>query len=1198
MDNLLPKKLNKKNDANAYKAVEDLINVLREAREEGIRNIALAGPFGAGKSSVLRTLREDFKEERTYLTISLTTLQSDNPENKRGQKPTVNEGKDEAVFNFSGINQREEIQRKIEYSILQQLIYREKASELPRSRIKRLNHISKGKLARYAIAVILLILSWAVAFEPKFLRVDTFYEFLDFGKYNVFGDFLAILYILFFLGWLLFTLMQNYQMPKVNKLNIKEGEIDLEENTSVFNKHLDEILYFFAATKYDTVLIEDLDRYEDATIYLKLRELNQLINESKDVNRNIVFVYAVKDDIFINEDRTKFFDYIITVIPVINPSNSRDILKFKLGTLGIKDKEISDEVISEVSFFINDMRILTNIVQEFKQYRDRLISDNNQLNLSKLLAMIIYKNYYPNDFGLLHRREGKIYDCISHKLEFIEKISHDIKLQKDNLLKERKTYENKLKLEVNQLRRFFIYEEFEKHVREIPIFIEINGGLRNMDILTSDDELFNKFLSSQRIEYRTTSDTYYNKTANLQIGKLYSDSKYKKIIDGFQTGILAEIDNKIESLNKKIQDIAGLPFSQILTFKEVRNSQEFNELHLSDLMVVFLLNGLIDEDYYDYISYFYPGMLSPADRSYLMNIKLLKDPIYGQHIDNIEFFIKELRLSNFRTNSILNVEVLDYLLENKNRKNIKDFLNQIINQIIKDEFSLDFLSYYFINSKCNDKFFPMFLQNRAATLWGRLDTCVAVNEKIYPLRESILRFSSGLTDRMIDWCNKNYDFLESRCENIEDQRLDEIVERSTFKKIGCKNRKLLNLTIHNNSYEINRSNVLIVLKESYNRPDLDEESLSLDLIRESTPCCIGDYLLKEENLPALLVCLSFTQKNESIQSIELVINSNADEEIKKRFLEGQNTKRKDAKGLDDVAAKLLYEANLIQASWSNVSDLFSRFNTEQGLVARYVEENCNSLAIKESAKGINEKDDIFDFLFGNNSTLSISTYEKLLPAFDIAFNGDELLLTLEIERLKLLLSSGYLPCTEENISTLQSSEHFIPFFLHHKKKFIPQPKYSVDWNARVLFELIRSSDLLEEEKFNLINNIAFNKLLENNDLMALVSGIISKRIGEVNFSLGELEKFLSSTSKVESRIIILNFILENSVDLSKSEISRLLLLFHEEEFNQLAERQKKPKFPSTASVLSLMNNLKQLGFISSYTEDKGCVRPNYFRNQQ
>lgn len=49
MDNLLPKKLNKKNDANAYKAVEDLINVLREAREEGIRNIALAGPFGAGK---------------------------------------------------------------------------------------------------------------------------------------------------------------------------------------------------------------------------------------------------------------------------------------------------------------------------------------------------------------------------------------------------------------------------------------------------------------------------------------------------------------------------------------------------------------------------------------------------------------------------------------------------------------------------------------------------------------------------------------------------------------------------------------------------------------------------------------------------------------------------------------------------------------------------------------------------------------------------------------------------------------------------------------------------------------------------------------------------------------------------------------------------------------------------------------------
>lgn len=1196
MDNLLPKKLDKDNDADAYKAVLDLNNVLKEASKEGIRNIALAGPYGAGKSSVLRTLREDFKE-RSYLTISLTTLKSSKSEKNDDQGTAEKGSKGREEFNLSDINQREEIQRKIEYSILQQLIYREKASALPRSRFKRLNHISKWKLFGYAVAAILFILSCAVAFEPEFLRVDSFYEFLNFGKNNVFGDLLAILYILFCLGWLLFILMQNFPMPKVNKLNLKEGEIDLEENNSVFNKHLDEILYFFAATNYDTVLIEDLDRYEDATIYLKLRELNQLINESKDVNRKIVFVYAVKDDIFINEDRTKFFDYIVTIIPVINPSNSRDILKIKLKDLGINEKEISDDVISEVAFFIQDMRILINIVQEFKQYRERLINVNNKLNPAKLLAMIVYKNYYPRDFASLHRREGVIFNCISLKSRFVEILTQDAERQKKELYEERSNYENELNLKISQLRRLFICEVFEKEEGQTPAEFVINNHWCNISSLIKDEEMFKNLLEMQKINYRS-ANTGYEQYAYLSLGELYSESKFKKIIDGIQTNIFIEIDNKIESLNKKIRDLAGLSLSQILAFKEVKGSSDFIAIGLSDLMKVFLLNGLIDEDYYDYISYFYPGMLSPADRSYLMNIKLLNEPIYGQHIDNIDVFVKELRASNFGTNSILNVEILDYLLEHNRQKNIKDHIERITDLILGKDFSFDFLSYFYTHSKHNEKFFPTFLMNRTEAIWDKLGNYMAEDEEINPLRECILRFSPRLTGWMIDWCNNSYEFLENRCENIGDQKLNEIVKRSMFKKIGCKNRKLFNLTIQHNSYEINRSNVLIVLKESYKRPDLDEESLSLDLIRESTPCCIGDYLLKEENLPVLLDCLSFTQKNESIQSIELVINSNAEEEIKKRFLEGQNTKRKDAKGLDDVPAKLLYEANLIQASWSNVSDLFSRFNTEQGLVARYVEENCNSLAIKDSAKGINEKDDIFDFLFGNNSTLSISTYEKLLPAFDIAFNGDELLLTLDIERLKLLLSSGYLPCTEENISTLQSSEHFIPFFLHHKKKFIPQPKYSVDWNARVLFELIRSSDLLEEEKFNLIKNIAFNKLLENNDLMALVGEIISNRIGEVNFSLGELEKFLSSTSKVESRVIILNFILENSADLSQTEISRLLLLFPEEEFNQLAERQKKPKFPSAASVLRLMNNLKENRFISSYTEDKGFVRPNYFKNQQ
>ena len=41
-----------------------------------IRNIALTGPYGSGKSTVLYTLQQDYKKH-TYLQISLATLESD-----------------------------------------------------------------------------------------------------------------------------------------------------------------------------------------------------------------------------------------------------------------------------------------------------------------------------------------------------------------------------------------------------------------------------------------------------------------------------------------------------------------------------------------------------------------------------------------------------------------------------------------------------------------------------------------------------------------------------------------------------------------------------------------------------------------------------------------------------------------------------------------------------------------------------------------------------------------------------------------------------------------------------------------------------------------------------------------------------------------------------------------------------------------
>lgn len=237
-----------------------------------------------------------------------------------------------------------------------------------------------------------------------------------------------------------------------------------------------------------------MDRFGTPSIFLKLRELNQLINESKIVGRHITFIYAIKDDIFKDEERTKFFDFITTVIPVINPSNSKDKLKSALEAKGCGNDGISDEDLSEMAFFIQDMRILTNIVNEYKQYRDKLCEASDfQLNKTKLFGMIVYKNYYPKDFALLHRREGKIYKCISSKSNFIPLALKAIEESENALSKKEQIFKQDVNLSKTDLRRLFLFK-FWHTVPRRPLAIQIDNNYFTLEQIAEEETLFNKLL--------------------------------------------------------------------------------------------------------------------------------------------------------------------------------------------------------------------------------------------------------------------------------------------------------------------------------------------------------------------------------------------------------------------------------------------------------------------------------------------------------------------------------------------------------------------------------------------------------------------------------------------------------------------------------------------------------------------------------
>ena len=159
-------------------------------------------------------------------------------------------------------------------------------------------------------------------------------------------------------------LSNRYYLKEITLPVDAKIESDNELSDSVFNKNLDEIMYFFEATKYRIVFFVFLDRLDDRRIFVHLRELNNLLNNDDSIKEKpIVFVYAVTDDIFTKEDRTKFFDFIIPVIPVVNSTNSGEILLERIDKAQRDGNgyNISQPFILDVSPYISDMRILQNI---------------------------------------------------------------------------------------------------------------------------------------------------------------------------------------------------------------------------------------------------------------------------------------------------------------------------------------------------------------------------------------------------------------------------------------------------------------------------------------------------------------------------------------------------------------------------------------------------------------------------------------------------------------------------------------------------------------------------------------------------------------------------------------------------------------------------------------------------------------------
>ena len=257
---------------------------------------------------------------------------------------------------------------------------------------------------------------------------------------------------------------------------------------------------------------------------------------------------------FSHKNRAKFFDFIIPVVPIINSSNSLDKMQERLKNFSFSEN-IDLQFLREVSLYIDDLRLIHNIFNEFSIYFDRLSSGS--LDVTKLLAMMIYKNVYPNDFEKLHGKEGYLYDLCEKQPELIEKsikqLNEDIGILKVQLELSENERINNIEELINTYVGYIV-----KHTNLAVIgFVSGNQNVPFSQITSFENF---EFLLSQSVVQLAVNNTPQNHSSyRVSTGKSFS--QIEEEINPGETFLerKSHIENKSEEQKRNIQlEIKGL----------------------------------------------------------------------------------------------------------------------------------------------------------------------------------------------------------------------------------------------------------------------------------------------------------------------------------------------------------------------------------------------------------------------------------------------------------------------------------------------------------------------------------------------------------------------------------------------------------------------------------------------------------------
>lgn len=964
------------------------------------KNIALSGPYGAGKSSVAMTLEmKEAAKGKVWSHISLA--------------------------DFKGVS----TERSVEDEILSQLVYKVPAKALSKSTLKPLRDEPRHKDLLRAVLLMLFGLDTAflayeagrgITFSPPFISP-------------------RVTFVIAAMAWCFLATYAIYREIRTKtisrtfkRLKVLNTEVELfgSDSDTALDKYMDDIVYVLKNSPLDVVVFEDIDRFNDLTVFEKLRRINNLSNEGRP--STLRFLYLIKDSLF-NEshDRTKFFDLIIPIIPFVDPSNSVNLLKRGLEAGGL---EVDETFLYQLSSFVDDPRILTEICNESIHYREFLFPGDeiSKHSPEKLVGIISYKVIFPEDYENLQRRRGYVQSLFDKKDNLVDDLINKIQEEINECQEELQRIGQNLELNENELQLLYL--------SSFPAFRDMCTYQR---VNTNGPAEPSQWFDLLRQKQNSSIEQMLEQVEN-------SDTKYSdrlKEVRGSSDAASATCRRRIVALEKHSSECSRMTLSSlieesvsgadffIVSPKELAREKDYDEFAIGKVMasryfplIRFLISqGWIDETYPRYMSHIYPDSILPGDLDFVNSVLGAGSPQPEYEISNPRAVIIRLDDKAISRSSARNYSLLAELLSSDNEQLVKAMLSGAGHD--RDgRFIAGFLS----SDHFNQSAFPLLDENYPAWAIDVIaDNTITDSQKVLSLRHAFAAntLPGAIADNaqeVGEYISTLSDFPSAPIHNSQHfaESLAKVPYSPSDIDINACDNYVLEKIVKLGMYVPNANLVsrLASWKQGQRNP-VPLPKLNEALCKEENKDIRERALQSVDGYISSLVSSATESLQDGDEAILMVLG--ADNLSVSACKEYVNSLRKPVSKLSKVAsddfAQVVIEQRKFKATITNLMNGYSRFGLDANL-DKFISE-CGEIEADEPNIGEAETKKLAQELLESclaSHTLNTNAIERVAKSLECSFHNLSLPANKPQEVAKII-GLGTLKVTEQNLTSVRSA---------------------------------------------------------------------------------------------------------------------------------------------------------------------------------